>query len=446
MKKQAGNARHETAERDARDLAIEILRDVVHRRLALDVRLELAAQDGAYQALSASDRGLVRAIATSAVRGLGVIRKVLRERLREGLPANSGLFEPVMIAAIAQILFLDVPDYAAVDTAIAKLRADARADRYAPLANAVLRAITRDKAAILAGLDPLGDNTPGWLAERWERAYGADAARAIAAAHMKEPPLDLTVRQDGAQWAERLKATELPTGSLRLPGASLVTALEGFAEGAWWVQDVAAALPARMLAPQPGERILDLCAAPGGKTAQLAAAGATVVAVDRSAPRLKRLTANLDRLKLVAEVHVADALAYSGGPFDAILLDAPCSATGTIRRHPDVAWSKTLADVATLADLQTRLIDHAWTLLKPGGRLVYATCSLEPEEGERQVEAFLARTKDAVLMPATPAMLGGVDAWLDAAGRLRALPGHLAALGGCDGFFAARLDKRGMPA
>lgn len=429
------------AARDARDFAIEILRDVVHRRLALDERFERLALEEEYLALSSSDRGLVRAIATSAVRGLGVIRKTMTERLREGMPTGAGNLETVLIAAIAQILFLDVPDYAAVDTAIAKLRLDVRADRYVRLANALLRGIARDKAAILASVDPLHDNTPGWLATRWSNAYGEDIARAIAAAHLREPPLDLSVKNDAAQWAERLGAVVLPSGSLRLAGAGLVTAMDGFAEGAWWVQDAAAALPARMLAPQPGERILDLCAAPGGKTAQLAAAGASVVAVDRSAPRLQRLAANLERLRLAAEVHTMDALAYAGGPFDAILLDAPCSATGTVRRHPDVAWSKTLADVATLAALQTRLLDHAWTLLKPGGRLIYATCSLEPEEGERQIDAFLDRTADAALVRVEAAMLGGVAEWLDSAGRLRALPSHLGAAGGCDGFFAAKLCK-----
>ena len=438
----AQNAAPDAAEKDARGFAVDVLRDVVQRRLALDERLERVSQDPVFRALSPSDRGLVRAITTSAVRGLGLIRKTLTERLREGMPPAAANLEPVLIAAIAQILFLDVPDYAAVDTAIEKLRLDRRSDRYVPLANAVLRGIARERQAILAAFDPLADNTPGWLAERWSRAYGEPVARAIAAAHLKEPPLDLTVKADPEGWAERLGATPLPGGTLRLATPGHVPDLAGFDEGAWWVQDAAAALPARILAPRPGERILDLCAAPGGKSAQLAAAGASVVAVDRSAPRLTRLTANFERLGLTAEIHAVDALAYSGEPFDAILLDAPCSATGTIRRHPDVAWSKTLADVATLASLQTRLLDHAWTLLRPGGRLVYATCSLEPEEGERQAEAFLARTPDAALTPIAAETVGGVTEWIDGLGRLRALPCHLDAVGGCDGFFAVRFDKK----
>jgi 16S rRNA (cytosine967-C5)-methyltransferase len=435
------NAPAQNRPRDARDFAITVIGDVVHRRLALDERLERLGGDDAFRALSSSDRGLARAIASAALRGLGIIRKEMRARLAEGLPPNAGPFEAVMIAAIAQILYLDVPDYAAVDTAIDKLRADPRSDRYVRLANAVLRAIARDREAILAVADPLADNTPEWLAGRWRSAYGEDAARAIAAAHLAEPPLDLSVKSDPEGWAARLGGVALPSGTVRLPPGGSVPDLAGFAEGAWWVQDVAAALPARLLHAQPGEAVLDLCAAPGGKTAQLAAGGAKVTAVDRSAARLKRLEQNLARLGLESTVHVSDALAFTAGPFPAILLDAPCSATGTIRRHPDVAWAKTLADVATLAALQQRLLDHAFGLLAPGGRLVYATCSLEREEGEAQIAGFLARTPAARLEPINPAEIGGMAEMITPEGFLRALPGHLAGQGGADGFFAARLVK-----
>ena len=427
--------------RDARDFALEVIRDVVGRRLALDERLERLGGDAEYRSLSASDRGLTRAIATVAVRWLGIIRHALAARLKQGLPANAGPLETVLIAAVAQILVLDVPDYAAVDTAVSRLRRDRRGERYASLANAVLRAIARDRASILAESDPLAVNTPAWLAERWRNAHGEATARAIAAAHLAEPPLDLTIRSDPEHWAGRLSGDLLANGTIRLARAGAVTALPGFEEGAWWVQDCAASLPAKLLDPQQGERVLDLCAAPGGKTAQLAASGAKVTAVDRSAPRMKRLQENLTRLRLSAELHVADALEYSADPFDRILLDAPCSATGTIRRHPDVAWNKTLADIAALADLQHRLLDHAWSLLRPGGTFVYATCSLEPEEGERQIAAFLRRTPDARLSTVTPAEIGGFGEMIDAEGCLRTLPSHLAGRGGCDGFFAARLVK-----
>jgi 16S rRNA (cytosine967-C5)-methyltransferase len=431
----------ETMRRDARDFAIEVIRDVVWRRLALDERLERLAGDPGYRALSASDRGLARAIATVALRRLGVIRSILAARLKQGLPAKAGPLEPLLIAGIAQILFLEVPDYAAVDTAVARLRSDPRGERYAGLANAVLRGVAREKETILASADPLRDNTPEWLAARWSAAYGEATARAIAAAHVAEPPLDLTVKADASAWAERLGGVMLPTGTVRLAKGGLVAAIEGFGEGHWWVQDFAAALPARLLDPRPGEGILDLCAAPGGKTAQLAAAGAEVVAVDRSKPRLMRLEANLARLGLGAETHVASAESFEAEPFAKILLDAPCSATGTIRRHPDVAWNKTLADVAALADLQRRLLDHAWTLLRPGGFLVYATCSLEPEEGERQIRSFLERTGNARIIPAVPGEVGGMAELIDPSGALRVLPSHLAELGGCDGFYAARLCK-----
>lgn len=428
-------------EPDARDFAIAVLGDVVHRRIALDERLERLGADEGFRALSPSDRGLARAIASAATRGLGLIRTEMRRRLVDGMPPNAGPFEAVMISAIAQILFLDVPDYAAVDTAIDKLRTDRRSDRYVRLANAVLRAIARDRESILAAADPLTNNTPEWLAARWRSAFGEDVARTIAAAHLETPPLDLSVKSDAEGWAARLGGSVLASGTIRLAGSGAVPDLGGFAEGAWWVQDVAAALPARLLNVQPGERVLDLCAAPGGKTAQLAAAGAEVTAVDRSAPRLKRLDQNLARLGLSAAVHVSDALTFTAAPFPAILLDAPCSATGTIRRHPDVAWSKTLADVATLAALQHRLLDHAFTLLAPGGRLVYATCSLEREEGEAQITAFLARTPGARLMPINAAEIGGMAEMVTAERYLRALPCHLAKLGGADGFFAARLTR-----
>lgn len=425
---------------DARDFATRIIADVVHRRLALDGCLEKLQENEDFRDLSPSDRGFTRALATSAIRGLGIIRKALHERLKEGLPPNTQAFESLMISGIAQILFLSVKDHAAVDTTVTKLRATPRLDRYAPLANAVLRGIARDQDAIRASIDPLRDNTPAWLAERWERAYGIDNARQIAEVHLTEPPLDITVKSDPEGWAEKLGGTILPGGTIRLPRAMQVTELPGFADGEWWVQDVSAAVPARLLKPQRGERILDLCAAPGGKTMQLAVAGAAVTAVDRSAPRMRRLQANLTRINADVETQVTEGTAFIGDAFDKILLDAPCSATGTIRRHPDVAASKTLADVAALTDLQARLLDHAWTLLRPGGMLVYATCSLEREEGENQIASFLQRTPTAVLDAVEADEIGNPDMVTE--GMFRALPSHFAENGGCDGFFAARLRKR----
>jgi 16S rRNA (cytosine967-C5)-methyltransferase len=296
----------------------------------------------------------------------------------------------------------------------------------------------------LSASDPLDQDTPGWLAARWRKNYGQETAHAIAAAHREEPRLDLSVKSDPQGWAERLGGMVLPTGSVRLRSHEPIAELPGYGEGEWWVQDAAAALPVRLLAPRAGERVLDLCAAPGGKTAQIAAAGAVVTALDKSAERLRRLTENLERLGLRADVNVADAMSYSGGPFDAILLDAPCTSTGTIRRHPDVAWTKRPGDVESLVALQTRMLDRAAGLLAPGGRLVYCTCSLEPEEGEAHVPALLRRNPDLRLVPITPEDPIPAE-FVSAEGTLRTLPNAWPhdepRLAGLDGFFAARFQR-----
>lgn len=395
--------------------------------------------------LDVRNRALARSIATVALRRLGSIRKALAARLEKGLPKKASHLEFTLIAAAAQLLFMDAADHAAVDLAVRAVKRDPKTLGLAGLVNAVLRGVGRDKEAILAASDPLDDDAPPWLAQRWRRAYGEAAARAIAAAHREEPPLDLTVKSDPEGWARRLGGIVLPTGSVRLITHAPVPELEGFADGEWWVQDAAAALPARLLAVRPGERVADLCAAPGGKTAQLALAGAEVVALDRSAERLKRLAANLERLKLAAETRVGDAASFEAPPFDAVLLDAPCSSTGTIRRHPDVAWTKRAADVASLAQTQARLLARAAQLIKPGGRLVYCVCSLEPEEGVAQIEALLRRDPDLRRDPVQPGELGLPAEAITPAGDLRTLPsqmpGETPRLSGLDGFYAARLKR-----
>jgi 16S rRNA (cytosine967-C5)-methyltransferase len=422
-------------------LAATLIDEVLRAGTALDETFERMALTAG---LEPADAGLARAIATVAFRRLGTIRNMIDARLERGSPRKSGPFEPIMVAAAAQLLFLDVPDHAAVDLAIRQLHEDARSARYTSLANAVLRRLAREREAILADLDPLAD-TPDWLCESWTTTYGPDVAMAIAAAHAQEPPLDLTVKSDPAGWAAKLDGIVLPPGSVRLRGREAVTGLPGFAEGQWWVQDAAAALPAQLLNVQPGERVADLCAAPGGKTVQLAQKGAQVVAVDRSGPRLRRLKANLERLGLQAEVVTADAAIFEAEPFDAVLLDAPCSATGTIRRHPDVAWTKRPEDIAKLTALQARLLDQAAKLTKPGGRLVYCTCSLEREEGEMQVEAFLARNAGFARDPIKPEEIGGQAEALTPQGELRTLPHQLAGetprLSGWAGFYACRLIR-----
>ncbi len=422
----------------ARRVAVQAVADLIgqERPPALDEALAAALRA---ERLEPADAALARAIAVATFRRLGQIRFVLAERLDKGLPVGKPRLLALLATGCAQILDLSVPDHAAVDCAVRLAKADQRTAGFTGVVNAVLRRVAREREAILAAADPLGGNTPDWLARRWVASFGPERAAAIAKAHLTSAAIDLTPRrEDEAQrWAETLGATLLPTGSLRLPpDGAAIPALAGFGEGAWWVQDAAAAIPARLLGVTEGERVLDLCAAPGGKTMQLASRGATVTALDRSAPRLERLRENLARIGLTAEVTVADATAYQAEPFDAVLLDAPCSATGTIRRHPDVAWIKEEADIARLAQLQARLLDRAATLVRPGGRLVYCTCSLEPDEGEAQVAAFLTRNPAFVRAAVRPDEVGGQHELIDAHGDLRTLPSH-----GLDGFFASRLVR-----
>jgi 16S rRNA (cytosine967-C5)-methyltransferase len=412
----------------------------LEERLAADLTLHR-------DSLDARDRALARSIATVALRRLGTIRKALARRLEKGMPKRGGALEWTLIVAAAQILFLDTPDHAAVDLAVKATRAEPASAPFAALANAVLRAIARDRDDILASSDPLDDDTPAWLAQRWRSTYGDSVARAVAAAHRSEPTLDLSVKSDASGWAERLGGIVTPTGSVRLDTHTPVVELEGYAAGEWWVQDAAAALPARLLRPSPGMRVVDLCAAPGGKGAELAAAGVDLTTVDRSAERLKLLAANFERLRLGSEIVVADALAFDAPRFDAVLLDAPCSATGTIRRHPDVAWIKRSGDLTPLVKLQAELLDKAIALARPGGAIVYCVCSLEPEEGEAQVTAVLRRNPDVRRLAVAAEEIGGLAECLTRSGDLRTLPCHLwgdnPRRSGLDGFFAARLVKRG---
>lgn len=431
----------------ARIAAAAILNDIVGKSHSLEECFSPGAIPARLGGLDARDVALTRSIVTVALRRLGTIRAALGELLDKALPRQVAHLEWMLIAAAAQILFLDVPDHAAVDLAVRATRLEAKTAPFAGVINGVLRNLARGRDKILAESDPLDDDTPPWLAARWRKIYGEKLARAIASANRDEPTLDLTVKSDPALWAERLGGVVLPTGSVRLTTHAPITELPGYADGEWWVQDAAAALPARLLDAGAGARVADFCAAPGGKAAQLAAAGAAVTAIDRSAERLKRLAANFTRLNLHADVIVADIVGLKAPPFDAILLDAPCLATGTIRRHPDIAWTKKAADIATLAAVQSRMLDKAVELVKPGGAIVYCTCSLEPEEGELQISALLRRNPDVLRRPVSPSEIGGVAGVINENGELRTLPSHLPAddprLSGLDGFFAARLIRRG---
>jgi 16S rRNA (cytosine967-C5)-methyltransferase len=429
----------------ARRVAADILDSVLFRRRPLDEQLDGKGSHPGLPSLADRDRALMRRIVATALRRLGTLRHLLGQYLDKGFPADAPRVETVLLTGAAQILWLDVPDHAAVDLSVRLIQADRRGGRYAGLINAVLRRVAQDGAARVAELDALVLDVPDWLLTRWQRHYGEETARAIAAAVAQEPPLDLTVKGDAESWAARLRGQLLPTGTVRTILHGPVSILPGFVEGAWWVQDAAAALPARLFGDVAGRTIADLCAAPGGKTAQLAHAGARVTALDRSEPRLVRLRDNLARLELTADTVAADAAEWTGGPFDGVLVDAPCSSTGTIRRHPDIPWLKREGDIAALASLQQRLLAHAVTLVKPGGLIVYCTCSLEPEEGEAVVEALLAHTPDVQRQPIAAAEVSGLAELLTPAGDLRTLPCHLPdsdpRLGGMDGFYAARLVK-----
>ncbi len=423
-------------------VASQAIGDALTYGKPLDDRFPVVDGESAPQVLDPRDKALARSIATAAMRRLGTIRKALARFLEKGMPRKAGPLESTLIAAAAQVLFLEVSDHAAVDLAVRAVRADPASAPYAALANAVLRNIARAKAEIVGDADPL-DDVPPWLAARWSANYGEATMRAIAVAHLQEPTLDLTVKGDPEAWARRLGGTVLPTGSVRIEAHTPIPELEGFAEGEWWVQDAGAALPARLLPISPGDRVADLCAAPGGKTAQLALRGARVSALDRSAQRLKRVASNLERLRLEAELVIADAAIYDAAPFDAVLIDAPCTSTGTIRRHPDVAWTKRPSDIVALAKTQAALLTRAVALTKRGGTIVYSTCSLEPEEGEAQIAALLRRHPDLARAPIAAEEVGGLAECVTPLGDLRTLPCHLQAetprQSGLDGFYAARL-------
>ena len=428
---------------DARAVAAHALGGILRRGRTLDQALTAAP---GLDALSPRDAAFTRLLLLTTLRRLGQIDAFLAGLMDHPLPARRGPVQDVLRLGIAQLAFLETPAHAAVASTVA-LAQGQRLAPYRGLVNAVLRRASREHRAI-AELDAPRLNTPDWLWRSWTQAYGDARCRAIAEAHLSEPSLDLSPvadREDGTESLRTaLAAKRLPGGTLRLRGAGEVTRLAGYEAGEWWVQDAAAALPARLFGPVAGKQVLEIGAAPGGKTAQLAAAGARVTAVDRSAPRLARLRENLARLHLEAEIVEADALDWHpAAQAHLVLLDAPCAATGTIRRHPDILHGRRPADVARLAELQGRLLARAAAMVAPGGLLVYASCSLQPEECERRVDAFLAAAPDFARLPVCPGELAGVGEAITTAGDLRTLPCHWAKDGGMDGFYAARLRHLG---
>jgi 16S rRNA (cytosine967-C5)-methyltransferase len=421
----------------ARFAAAELLAAVRDRHRALDDAMD---ETESYSALSARDRAFARALASAALRRYGSISLALSQFLQRPLPDSAELARALLHIGAAQTLVLGTPPHAAVGETVAAANSHGKTRGFAKLMNAVLRRVAREGASIFESA-PAGADLPAWLYARWRATY-KEQADAIALSMRQEPPLDLTPRTDAQTWASNLNAALTPTRSVRLspsPAGGGVSTLPGYADGAWWVQDAAAALAARLFGDLKGKRVLDMCAAPGGKTLQLAAAGAHVIALDKAEPRLQRLRENLERTNLNAEVVCADALEFEAEPFDAILLDAPCTATGTLRRHPDIAWLRRPSDIAALSALQARFVDAAARLLKPGGVLVYAVCSLEPEEGEAIVASALKRGWRRV--PLSTNEISGAEPFITPVGDLRTLPSHWPEIGGLDGFFAARLVR-----
>jgi 16S rRNA (cytosine967-C5)-methyltransferase len=405
-----------------RGAAFDLVSGVLDRLRPLEEMLE------SLPAMEPRDRAAAHRLAATVLRRVGTLDAVLEPLLRKEPPE---LVRHVLRIGGAGLLLLGTPPHAAVATAVALARSRGLAP-FAGLVNAVLRRVAQTGAQVMAGLDSPRLDTPAWLWSSW----GPDA-RAIAIAHQHEAPLDLILRPGEPPPAG---GEELPTGSVRFPPGTRVADVPGFETGSMWVQDAAAALPARLLAPAPGERIADLCAAPGGKTAQLTASGAEVTAVERDPVRLERLAANLQRCGLHATLVQADAAEWDPGVrFDAVLLDAPCSATGTIRRHPDVARIKRPRDIASLARAQDKLLTAAARLLRPGGRLVYAVCSLQPEEAAPRI----ATARGLQPMPFTAEELVFLPEARTPDGFLRTHPGLWPERGGMDGFFAARLVASG---
>jgi 16S rRNA (cytosine967-C5)-methyltransferase len=432
----------------ARRIAADILDGVLHKHRTLDDQLDGAGAHPGLKTLSDRDRALMRRLVATILRRLGTLGHVLSRLLDRGIPTDAPRAQSALLIGAAHILWMDVPDHAAVDLSVRLVQSDRRAAKYAGLVNAVLRRCAREGAPLIEEVKAQTLDVAPWLLTRWIAHYGESTARDIATAIGHEPSLDITVKSDIEQWATRLHGELLPTGSVRTLLQGSVTMLPGFTDGQWWVQDAAASLPARLFGDVAGKRIADFCAAPGGKTAQLAQAGADVTAIDRSSNRMARLRDNLARLSLEAATVVSDAAEWKDGTgenFDGILIDAPCTSTGTIRRHPDIGWLRQEADIAPLVALQQRLLQRAVTLLKTGGTLIYCTCSLEPEEGEQAIAAFLAAEPSVRRAPIAAGEVAGLAEIVTAEGDLRTLPCHLPRdeprLGGLDGFYAARLVK-----
>ena len=422
--------------------AAAALDGVLSRRLTAEDALAAALGS---DRLESRDQAFAMQIVMTTLRRLGQIDAALAQYLAKPLPRKSGTSQAILRTAAAQLLFLETPPYAAINLAVEAARLDRNARHFAGLVNAVLRKVSSERPRWSRAPEVPHINTPDWLWQRWVRQYGAGVAERIAAAHLEEPPTDIAVKGDGSAWARALYGTLLLSDHVRLPSsAAAIPELAGFGSGEWWVQDVAASLPVRLLGDVRDKKVADLCAAPGGKTLQLASRGARVTALDSSQSRLGRLRENLARTRLDATVVCADVMTFEpAGVFEAVVLDAPCSATGTVRRHPEIPYTRSSRDIAQLARLQARLLRRAAGWVAPGGRLLFCTCSLEEEEGERQIEHFLAETEDFVPWVEARSAAGLPENLDVGPGMIRTYP-HFMLNGapGMDGFFACVLKRR----
>lgn len=423
----------------ARRAAYAILNDIIFKRRTLD---ESFAQARGLDALPGRDKAFARLLVSLVLKRAAEMDAVLSHLLVDPI---ADLKPPQLVnifrLGIAQYLFLQTPAHAAVNTTVELAEAEGIA-HHKPLVNAVMRRLTREEITLPDARDAGRMNTPAWLWDEWMKDYGVETALSIAAANLDEAPVDFTAKTNPKQWATTLEADVLPTGSLRRKTAGFIPDLPGFTQGTWWIQNAAAAIPAQMFGDLKGKTVVDLCAAPGGKTAQLAALGAHVIAIDRSADRVKRLAENMQRLNFSVETVVSDGAVWQPKePVDAVLIDAPCTATGTIRHQPDVLWLKEPRDQEKLAGLQKRLLLNGIKMLKPGGTLVYCTCSLQKAEGEDQALWFLQQGLPVRISQIARDELPGIAEMLTARGELRCLPFHWKEVGGLDGFYAVRFLK-----
>ncbi|PCJ99107.1 MAG: MFS transporter [Zetaproteobacteria bacterium] len=425
-----------------RRVALNMLGNVLDRRNALDITLDNSDD---FAALPQQQRAFTRMLLTTTLRRLGQIDDLITFAQNRPGDLRTPAVRNILRLGVTQLFFMVVPDHASVDTSV-RLIEEMGMGRQKAFVNAILRKLSREGAARIEHQDAGRLNTPEWLLKIWIEDYGMSGAAQIAEANMNEAPLDITVKSpdDRPYWGNALQASELSTGTLRRIIGGNIREMEGFDDGKWWIQDAAAAIPATLFGDIAGQDVIDFCAAPGGKTLQLAAMGANVTAIDRSAKRLKRLKENLVRMDLQdrVKIEVSDAAAWKTTETpQRILLDAPCSATGTIRRHPDTGYLKSLKDITGLMSIQERLLAHAGEMLGVGGLLIYCTCSLQKDEGEHQVEKFLKQNPNFERIAITPQEIGNYDELINEQGDLRILPYSLAPQGGMDGFFISRLTR-----